>query len=78
MLWCITTLCYIRPCACAFLVRAEKAPDRYNHGNWLVTIGSSPLLQHGYNHTISRHQALNHRLTSLAAHSVRSRYYMML
>ena len=32
------------------------------HGNYLVTKGGSPLLYHGYNHTIIRHQALTHHL----------------
>ena len=30
-----------------------------NHGNWLVTIERSPLLYHGYNHTIIGHETLN-------------------
>ena len=35
------------------------------HGNWLVTIGRSPLLWHGYKQTIIRHSALNNHLIRL-------------
>ena len=45
--------------------REQGTVTKFNHGNWLVTIGRSPLLWHGYDQTNIRHQALNKHLMIL-------------